>query len=368
MRRRRQSTIFGLAPCLSSSRNIIDLDEAEPIPLERIISTERISGIKATLTDPTSLMVPGEDDWNDMVTIIKKHEKETALSESDLEELIENSGGYIGRGAEGVVLAVPEEVRVALGINKPAVIKIRNYIKPTVEDVANTFPEQAELLNSMVSKGVAPEVYKSGENYYIDEKLEGETIRNLMYKSLSPEQLKAYKLAKDDKEKKLILATALSPEQKAQLNILLDELTDTLAESGVAIDDFHGGNVMLVQTPEGTKAKVVDLGYAYTDDSETLRTLYDIKKRKLMAAGGYEADAEKLIKIRVTQRRAAENTIDFSSDFPLETEALEIAEVRQLKSALRAISVENEKVFSYIVSAGEGQRVRRIYEYQFRSA
>ena len=77
---------------------------------------------------------------------------------------------------------------------------------------------------------------------------------------------------------------------------------------------------------------------------------------------------KKLIKIRVTQRRAAENTIDFSSDFPLETEALEIAEVRQLKSLLRAISVENEKVFSYIVSAGEGQRVRKDIRCQFRSA
>ncbi len=289
------AAVYGLAGCAQIS---------EPILLERISDSE-ISGIKTkfTLTDPNDLKVTGQDKWNNLIDTVKKSEGEVSLPKADLETIL-NDPDILGLGAEGVVQRVPEEVRLALGIDKPAVIKVLNYNRPDLEEIVNTFPESAQLLDELKGKEVAPEIYLHGKNYYVVEEIDGENIHDVMFRELTPEQQDLYRhfaLNKQYDKTEKLLQQAFTADQKQELRTYLDELTTKLAEEGIVVDDFHPENVMLVDTEEGRKAKVVDMGFAYKTDPERAKVIYQTKTNKLIDGGGYQSESN-LREIRKVQR------------------------------------------------------------------
>ena len=312
---------------ISLERRVVDIPAPE-------ISGVRLKTTTATAyTDPSVLQVAEKENWNNLVAIVKKNEQQSIIGTSDLEKLVK-SPEYLGQGAEGIVRNIPEDVRLSLGIDKPSVIKIRHYEDPFGQ-YANTFSESANLLNSLKAKDVAPEAYKWGENYYIVEKLEGDTVNTFLHKYGSKDS--------------------------DQVRKALDELTDALTESGVVVEDFHADNVFLVKTEKGLKAKVVDLGFAYTTDPASAKKIMDRKKAELFKGGGREVDLPNFRKIQRNQRQAAQNARGFSNDFPDEAESILISDPKKLELGLRRAGVKNEEIISYVL-VPEGQRLSRIYE------
>src|SRR3989338_4121339 len=187
------AAIYGLAPCLR--------DDATR-PGQEIVATARdLPSIETAVDLPT---FSGEDDWNDIVTIIENNYN-GRLSESTLEKLVNKKELYIGGGGEGVGLDVPETVRVQLpGVERPSVIKIKNT-HPNLEDIANSFPEQQKILNRLAERGAAPHVYEAGDNFYIAEKVEGSSLKETILDHLTPETRAEYNAAyaKYDEARKL---------------------------------------------------------------------------------------------------------------------------------------------------------------------
>jgi predicted Ser/Thr protein kinase len=359
--------------------------QTDPIPLEeRVIN--RVSGVRTrsdSYVDPDNLrvgdMVPDGKGWNDQIDIVKRNENNYGLPETDVtrladkldESYVGNTNDYIGKGIEGIVRKVPEDVRKALGFEKPSVIKVRNYQPLSAEDAArglsplensvNSFSEVAEFSNRLAKKGLAPEVYLHGENYYVAELLEGETVHQFMLRNLRREDRLRYNLAKSEDKVAILLESIprIPDKAKKQLDGLITELTDGLSELGVVVDDLHPGNVILVNTPEGLKAKVVDVGLAYDTHPRAAREINLHKKDLILRGEGYKAEAD-LVSIRQTQRQGRADALEFAENFPLEAEEIINTNADDLEGILRSMNVR-EDARAYILN-NDAQRLQRFSE------
>jgi hypothetical protein len=181
-----------------------------------------------------------------------------------------------------------------------------------------------------------------------------------VFEKLSTEEVLLY--TQSSEAEKLALFQQALLRGRPELEPLLDELLTKLSKAGVVVEDFHLGNIKLAPTPEGTKAKVVDVGFAYTTDPETAALINAAKKEELFQGGG-QGVSPILRAVRQNQRESAQKALDFFNDFPVEAEVILAADPQQLKLALRRAGVDNEQVISYVlVPEGRGRIIDRIYE------
>jgi len=298
------AAIYGLAPC--------ELRTAAQTPVAK-----QLPGAEAKPVIEIPPRIPGQDDWNDIVHVLETN-LNGKLDESSLETLVNKKDLLLGKGGEGVVLEIPEAARVQLpGVDRPAIIKIRN-INPSLEDVANSFPEQADVLNRLADYGAAPHVYKAEDTYYIAEKIDGKSLKDTIFERLSPQtraeyeyHVSQYKNIKREmfqniqefqraqnaefQQARAVLAKALLDEpQIDEVKNAVEGLTTILKTENVEIADFHWNNVIVVTTPEGKlEAKLLDAGFALPGDPDTIGKVYDNKLFDAMTQGGFEVDTVK---------------------------------------------------------------------------
>ncbi len=294
------AAIYGLAPCELKTGAATPLAKGRPEVGEHI-----------SLATIVPQRVPGQYDWNEIVNIIE-HNPSGKLDDASLEALVSKKELYIGGGGEGVVLDVPEAVRTQLpGVERPSIIKIKN-IDPSLEDIANSFPEQQKILNRLAERGAAPHVYEAGDNFYIAEKIEGDSLKKTIAEHLSPGGQAEYEAAyvKYDEARKLevenpilvketrreierILRRASYEGELDEVQEAVQKLADSLIAENIEVADFHWENVMVIKNPDGKlKAELLDAGFAIPGDPATIKRTYAKKLDELMTGGGYAVNSQ----------------------------------------------------------------------------
>ncbi|MEW5896418.1 MAG: T3SS effector HopA1 family protein [Nanoarchaeota archaeon] len=284
---------------------IVELEATRLSKKENLNQQEILAKLEAFRSKKTSLSLEGETppsglislknpQWNDVVSTIEQRVKNSpgSLPQTSRQELINNakaSGTFLGEGSEGIVLRIPEDVQVSLGIDKPSVIKIRDYRqREELAGTFNPFPEQAKVLDELSESGATPKVYFHGDNYYVAEEVQGETVKDFMLRNLNDEQRKAYEGTPNQIKKEQIIAKALSEEQKTELEIALNVLVDRLGNRKIV--DFHNENIKLVRTADGgLEAKVIDVGASLPNKGtpEELKIFYKEEIEKIMGGEDY---------------------------------------------------------------------------------
>lgn len=225
-------------------------------------------------------------DWNDITRIIETHPG-ARLEARDLETLMIKDDLFIGSGAEGIVLEVPEPVRLAYNLPTESVIKVKHTNKK-LEALTNPFPEQAVILNRLADQGVAPRVYLVDDTYYIAEKIEGKTLQEAILERLTPEQRLAYDQAGNVNKEIVVLTEAAGSGQLEDVTVSVEDLADVLMAENIEIADFHWKNIIIVEKEGKLQAKILDAGFAISGDPVTINELYEDKVIAAMTGGGFD--------------------------------------------------------------------------------
>ncbi|MFC1691655.1 hypothetical protein ACFL0W_05760, partial [Nanoarchaeota archaeon] len=140
---------------------------------------------------------------------------------------LRDNPNFLGEGQEGIVLEIPDELRGQYRVisERDVVIKIKTSFEE--QEGFISFSEQAELLNKLADKGVAPRAYGYADDFYIVDKVEGKAF------------------------------SSLSDAQKQRLRPKVEQLTQALIDEGVLIQDFGGANIFVTTTGE---VKIIDVG------------------------------------------------------------------------------------------------------------
>ncbi|GEM_PF-5088787 len=241
------------------------------------------------------LIVPNQDNWNDIVHVLERHPG-VSLPKGDAKLLFAKKELYIGEGSEGLVLDIPKSVEKAYHLPKDSVIKIRNIDQDIsdLEATVNSFPEQAKVLNQLAEKGAAPHVYQVESTYYIAEKIEGKTLGENIVKRFTPEQRSRFYASGDQIERGQVILEVAEQGKLTDLHDAVEDLTKKLVAENIEIGDFHWNNVIIVNNPDGTlEAKILDAGFALPGDPATIKKLYEEKLVDAMTGGGFNVDFQK---------------------------------------------------------------------------